>query len=120
MMKIFNCPSCGQINTNHGQVEERDGVFCMEGSCRDCNFTWYTMLRYDGWVFRQVKPVPGGYTDTCCPNCQSEDVVGGSIEVDDGCCCQAMTCENCDATWENVYAFSSHVNLVVEEGSRHA
>lgn len=54
MMKLFNCPSCGQINTNH-------------------------------------------------------------IEVDDGCCWQPMTCDDCGATWENVYAFSSHVSLEVPE-----
>ncbi len=112
-MKLFNCPSCGQINTNQGQLEERDGVFCMEGSCRDCNFTWYTMLKYDGWVFRQVKPVHGGYTDTHCPNCGNDDVVGGSIEVDDGCCWQHMSCDDCGATWENVYAFSSNVSLTL-------
>lgn len=40
---------------------------------------------------------------TKCPFCRSEDIVGDDINVDGGQATQEMSCNECDAEWEDVY-----------------
>lgn len=38
-----------------------------------------------------------------CPNCQSQDIEGRSIEISAGCAWQPISCNNCPAVWNDVY-----------------
>lgn len=50
---------------------------------------------------------------TVCPGCHSEQIEGGSIEVDLGTATQPMTCNDCGAEWTDVYQLTGFSNLVV-------
>ncbi len=39
----------------------------------------------------------------CCPFCESPNVSGGSVQVDDGGAHQSMGCSDCDEEWTDLY-----------------
>ena len=41
-----------------------------------------------------------------CPYCGSEEIEGGSIEIDEGRAVQSITCLNCDKFWDDIYSLS--------------
>jgi len=41
-----------------------------------------------------------------CPACGSEDITGGSVEIEGGHAHQEVDCVDCDATWRDVYTLS--------------
>jgi transcription elongation factor Elf1 len=49
-----------------------------------------------------------------CPCCESEDIEGGHIEVQDGGAIQPVSCNNCGAEWEDLYNLDSYINLEKE------
>lgn len=38
-----------------------------------------------------------------CPHCKTEDIWGGSVEVDADYCSQSVTCHNCEKDWTDTY-----------------
>lgn len=46
-------------------------------------------------------------TDWKCPKCASDEVEGGSVEIDDGVATQDSNCLVCGFEWVCVYTFSS-------------
>ena len=42
-----------------------------------------------------------------CPHCGSEQIVGGSIEIDAGRAYQEITCQACEASWVDGYTLAS-------------
>ncbi len=50
-----------------------------------------------------------------CPQCGSEDITGGPVEIDDGHAYQDVDCSKCDAVWRDEYTL--HGMQLVEEGS---
>lgn len=40
---------------------------------------------------------------THCPYCGSEQIEGGSISVEGGCCWQKVWCNACGAEWDDIY-----------------
>ena len=38
-----------------------------------------------------------------CPNCTSDNLNGGSIEIDGGCAYQGVCCLDCAAEWVDEY-----------------
>lgn len=47
-----------------------------------------------------------------CPACGSDQVEGGSIEVNAGGAYQAVSCKDCQATWNEVYKLVGYSELV--------
>ena len=46
-----------------------------------------------------------------CPVCHSEDIEGGSVEIDAGQAWQPMACNDCTATWNDVYKLTGFDEL---------
>jgi len=46
-----------------------------------------------------------------CPFCGSEDVEGGSMDVDTGYVSQEVTCLECDSTWNDLYKLIDVVEI---------
>lgn len=44
--------------------------------------------------------------NTHCPNCDSNQIEGGSFEVDRHGVWQDITCNNCETTWTDHYKLS--------------
>lgn len=42
-----------------------------------------------------------------CPFCQSHDIEGQSIDVEEGLATQEMHCNECEEDWTDVYKLSS-------------
>jgi hypothetical protein len=51
----------------------------------------------------------------CCPVCGSDDIEGGSVEINEGVATQYIRCraDGCGATWTDIYRL---VNVEIEEG----
>lgn len=41
-----------------------------------------------------------------CPNCNSEDIVGGFVEIDSDGAHQQVTCQDCWMVWMDVYTLT--------------
>ena len=41
-----------------------------------------------------------------CPKCKGINITGGHIEVDGETAWQNITCEDCDASWSDIYTLS--------------
>ena len=50
-----------------------------------------------------------------CPNCQSESIVAGPAEVDGKMAYTEVECEECHATWQEVFTLTGIDNLNVPE-----
>ena len=46
-----------------------------------------------------------------CPCCGSENVTGGRFECDAGSAWQPVDCEECGASWQDVYVLNGYENL---------
>lgn len=46
-----------------------------------------------------------------CPNCQSQNIEGGSVEIDEGTATQDIRCLDCDSSWTDHYTISHISNL---------
>ena len=47
-----------------------------------------------------------------CPACEKYELESTeSVQVDDGYCWQGMECNDCEATWQDVYNLASYDNL---------
>lgn len=42
-----------------------------------------------------------------CPICESDNISGGSIDMDSTFACQSVTCQDCDAEWTDIYHLRS-------------
>jgi transcription elongation factor Elf1 len=47
----------------------------------------------------------------CCIICDSDNIEGGSVDVDAGGATQEITCNNCGAYWHDLYVLDDVVNL---------
>ena len=68
----------------------------------------------------------GGVT---CPHCQSEQIEGGFVTVEQGCAFQEVDCHSCNASWVDRYTLTAvqdfqppqsaveRVNEVAKEGA---
>lgn len=43
----------------------------------------------------------------CCPACESSDISGGHVEINDGFAWQDVDCKACDAEWQDIYTLTS-------------
>lgn len=50
-----------------------------------------------------------------CPACGGSDVSGDSVEIDAGGASQSVSCDDCDATWVDVYKLTGYTDLEVPE-----
>ena len=55
--------------------------------------------------------IDDGYDGTSCPNCEDDDIEGDAIDIDDGFATQGMWCNNCEATWTDVYKLQGYRDL---------
>jgi hypothetical protein len=56
------------------------------------------------------------YSGSRCPVCKTENIMGcGGIEVDGDTCSQEVMCNECEATWSDVYNLVGIDNLEVPE-----
>lgn len=53
-------------------------------------------------------------TDSTCPKCGSDDVVGDFIETGDGVAIQELYCTPCGCRWKNIYDFAAV--YLIDEG----
>ncbi len=42
----------------------------------------------------------------CCPFCQSHDITGGDITIDNGIASQDVSCSDCNEEWTDLYSLS--------------
>lgn len=50
-------------------------------------------------------------TGSHCPACESDNIVGRSVEIDAGIAWQEMYCNACSASWNDVYKLIAYDNL---------
>lgn len=48
---------------------------------------------------------------TKCPHCDSDNLEGGYINIDDGSAWQAVTCQDCCSEWTDIYTLTGIENL---------
>lgn len=48
-----------------------------------------------------------------CPNCGSHDISGGPVDIDGPSASQEVTCDECDAAWNDLYALVGYSDLEV-------
>lgn len=46
-----------------------------------------------------------------CPSCRSANITGGPFDVDGGEATQEMGCDECGASWEDLYNLTGYLNL---------
>lgn len=46
-----------------------------------------------------------------CPVCRSDDIVGGSVEINAGHAFQKVHCHDCEAAWVDTYALTGYSEL---------
>jgi len=44
----------------------------------------------------------------CCPFCRSQDIEGGSVDVDAGGASQECWCKACDRSWVDSYVLANY------------
>jgi len=49
--------------------------------------------------------INSGYSK--CPNCKSEDIEGGHVEVNGASCWQPCFCHECNLEWNDIYTLSN-------------
>jgi len=47
-----------------------------------------------------------------CPVCGSDQVEGGSIDVDGPSAAQSVSCNDCNAEWKDIYQLTGYADLV--------
>jgi len=52
-----------------------------------------------------------------CPFCNSDEIVGGSFDVDNGRVFQPIYCLECDKGWENEYTISNYSTDDTDDGT---
>ena len=58
-----------------------------------------------------MEPAEQVKGDSICPNCSSKDISGDNISIDVGIAWQNVSCNNCNAVWDNNYIFTGYSNL---------
>ena len=46
-----------------------------------------------------------------CPKCESTDIVGGSVNIEEGTATQPMSCNGCGAAWDDIYDLVGYENF---------
>lgn len=59
-------------------------------------------------ITAQVYVAKGG---SICPNCGSSDINGGPVEVDASTAWQEITCQDCSASWNDLYQLTGYADL---------
>lgn len=54
--------------------------------------------------------------DERCPMCESTDVEGGPIDINNGHAYQPITCTSCGANWTDAYKLECYRDLRDDEG----
>jgi hypothetical protein len=49
-----------------------------------------------------------GVGGNCCPFCRSENITGGSVEINNGGAYQTVGCDDCDKEWTDTYALTGY------------
>lgn len=52
---------------------------------------------------------------TCCPICRSDDLTGNDVDINEGVATQDVYCNECDASWTDVYVLQAYRSLETEE-----
>ncbi len=60
-------------------------------------------------MLTQKRYVEGGGNH--CPACENGDIKGGFVEVLTGEAWQHITCNNCKASWHDIYTLTGYNNL---------
>ena len=45
----------------------------------------------------------------CCPHCQSNDLDGTGVHIDSGTAWQNISCNECNAEWQDIYSLTDIV-----------
>jgi transcription elongation factor Elf1 len=56
------------------------------------------------------------HAETGCPVCRSEQVTGAEIEIEAAGAVQTCGCNDCGASWVDVYALTEYVSLEDAQG----
>lgn len=87
--------------------------------------TWFLAQTPDGDLFachRLAAMTPEQYVSeggARCPNCRSQDLEGGSVDILDGAACQQVGCNDCDATWIDTYRLDKYEELDIPDNEGH-
>lgn len=82
----------------------------------------------NSWKFSLIKAPalsPEQYAQeggTRCPNCESHDIFGGSVDIEGQFAYQDISCANCNARWTDVYTLTLYRNLDIpraQEARKH-
>lgn len=46
--------------------------------------------------------------ESCCPYCDSKDIVGGSVQIDKATAWQPITCSACGKRWNDIYTIVAY------------
>lgn len=60
------------------------------------------------------KYTPAQYAQergSICPNCGSDEILGGPVDIDSGGASQRCDCTACDASWTDVYVLAGYEDL---------
>jgi transposase-like protein len=55
-----------------------------------------------------------GKLDLQCPHCHSTNISGGEVNIDVGTATQEVTCDDCYATWLDVYHLAGYADLQID------
>lgn len=82
---------------------------CDEGIFLDPEGEGFYTYDYAGWEAAIGSLINGAaaapHDNAHCPVCGSSHVSGDFISIDEGCATQGCTCEECSASWTDVYLF---------------
>jgi len=53
-----------------------------------------------------------------CLNCDSDNIEGGSVDVDAGGATQDISCNDCGSSWTDLYVLDTVVNVHIEVGGK--
>ncbi len=51
-----------------------------------------------------------------CPVCDSDDIEGGSVEIDAGGATQEVSCKECDTEWTDIYKLDDVMFTNIDTG----
>lgn len=94
-----------------------DEVLNFAQSTDEDGTTWFLAQTPEGDVFacrRLAAMSPEQYASeggARCPICRSQDIEGGSVDILAGAACQEIGCNNCDATWVDIYRLVNYEEL---------
>lgn len=116
--ELHRCDNCCKVHSDETLVDAKDlsmrtepGGVIPSGECSDCGALCYPI------VFEESSHEEGSLSDAeyvekggcTCPFCGSDDIEGGSTNVDAGYATQEVSCNECDRSWEDQYNLTGYI-----------